>query len=74
MSGSGRLALLNVREWSRGPPGCMAVVGKPSQMSRSGQESFPDVKQWSGGPAGCAGVGGRPSSMSGSDGRPSRMF
>ena len=46
MSRSGREALKDVREWSRGPlnvrdwlggpPECQKVVGMPSQMSGSG--------------------------------------
>ena len=46
MSGSGRKALTNVREWSGGPPnfwewlgtppGSLGVVGNPSRMSGSG--------------------------------------
>ena len=33
MSGSGREALPDVREWSGGPLGCPVVVGGPSRMS-----------------------------------------
>ena len=53
MSGSGRESLQDVREWSRGPPGCPGVVGRPSgmsatvrepsQMSGIGPEALPDV-------------------------------
>ena len=45
MSGSGRKAIPNVREWSGGHPGCPAVVGRPSQMSGSGQEALLDVRR-----------------------------
>ena len=46
MIGSGQVVLPDVREWSGGPPGCLGVVGRPSQMSGSGRESLPDV--WGG--------------------------
>ena len=36
MSGSGQEALLDVREWSSGPPGCPGVVERPYRTSRSG--------------------------------------
>ena len=60
MFGSGRKALTNVREWSRGAyrcsrvvavghPGCPGVVGRPSRMSRSGWEALPENREWSGG-------------------------
>ena len=39
---SGREALLDVREWSGGPPGCPGVVGRPSRMTESGREALPD--------------------------------
>ena len=49
MSGSGREAFPDDREWSKcypecpgvvkGPPRCPGVVGRPSQMSGSGRES-----------------------------------
>ena len=47
MSGSGRVTLPDVREWSGGPPGCPGMVGRPSRMSGSGREAFPDVWEWS---------------------------
>ena len=58
MSGSGRVALPNVREWSGGLPGCPGVVGRPSRMSESGlvrpsqmfgsgRKALPDVREWS---------------------------
>ena len=50
MSGSGSEALPNVREWSRGPPGCPGVIQRPSRMSDSGREDIPVVREWSGGP------------------------
>ena len=47
MSGSGREALTEVREWSgvtfKSPKG----VGRPSQMSGSGPEYLPEVREWS---------------------------
>ena len=53
MSGSGREALPEVREWSMGTPGCPGVVGGPlgcpgvvggaSRMSESGREALGDV-------------------------------
>ena len=73
MSGSGREAVPDVREWSVGPPGFFSVVGKTSlvigrrsQMFGSGRETLPDVREWSGGPPGCSGMVGRVSRMSGS--------
>ena len=73
MSGSGRLALPNVQEWSGDPPVCPGVVGRPSRMSGCGPDTvpnhrkdLPDVQEWSGVPPGCPGVVGRPSRMSGS--------
>ena len=63
MSGSGREAILNIREWSGclpgcpgalgSPHGCLGVVGRPSWMSGSGREAIPDVQEWSGDPPGC---------------------
>ena len=87
MFGSGRVALLNVREAlsdvrerSGGPPGCPGVVGRPSLMSGSGRVALSDVREallevrkLHGGPPVCSGVVGRPSQLSGSGGRPSRM-
>ena len=71
MSGSGRKALPNVREWSIGPTGCPGVLGRPfrmfarpSRMSGSGRNSLPDVRKWSVVPPGFPGVVGRPSRMS----------
>ena len=62
MSGSGRVALLDVREWLRDPPRCLAVIGRPFQMSGSGGRP-----SWMyGRPHGCPGVVGRPYRMSGS--------
>ena len=46
MSGSDRQSLLDVREWSKGPPGCPGVNGKPSRMSESGREDLPYVLEW----------------------------
>ena len=57
MSGSGRLALPDVWEWSGVPPGCsggppgfLGVIEMPSQMSGSDWDALPDVRQLSGGP------------------------
>ena len=56
MAGSGREALLNVREWSGDPlgfpadirstPGYPEVVGRPSQVSVSYGESLPNFREW----------------------------
>ena len=54
MTGSGLLALPDVRKWSRGPSGCLGVVGRPSRMTGSGRETLTDVPKWSGGPPGCS--------------------
>ena len=43
MTKCGREALLNVREWSGGPPECPGEVGRPSWMSGSSLETYPDV-------------------------------
>ena len=74
MPGSGRESLPDVREWAGGPPGCLAVVGRPSkgsevvgrpsQMPGSGQKAIPNVREWSGVSPGCPGVFVRPSWMS----------
>ena len=50
MSGSGWEALTEAWEWSRDPPGCPGVVGRPYRMFESGWEALPDVQEWSGGP------------------------
>ena len=75
MSVSGREAPPDFREWSRGHPGCLGVVGRPYPlsaigreapwMSESGQQGLPDIREWSGGPRRCTGVVGRPSWISG---------
>ena len=72
MSGSGREALPDVREWLGGPSGCPEVIGRHSRMSGSGwedlpgdQKAFPEVWEWSGDPPGSPGVVGNPSRMSG---------
>ena len=59
-------ALLDFREWSRGPLGCSGVVGRPSHMSGSGREALPYVRERSGGPPIWPGVVGRHSRMFGS--------
>ena len=46
MSRSGWEAFPDVREWSRGPPGCPGVVGRPSRMSGSVREALPVVQEW----------------------------
>ena len=59
MSGSGRVALPDIRVWSGGPPGCPGVVGmlfrvvgmisrvagRPSRMFGSGLKSLSDVQE-----------------------------
>ena len=55
MSGSGREALSEVREWSGGPLGgpgvvgrlsrMLGVVGRPYRMSESGREALSDVQE-----------------------------
>ena len=55
MTGSGRDALPDVRDWLGGPtgclavtgglPGCQGVVGRPSWMSGSGRETLLDVRE-----------------------------
>ena len=59
MSGSGREAILDVREWSGGPPGCLGVVERTSRMSGSCQETLSDCGRPS-----QMGMVGSPSSMS----------
>ena len=44
MSWSGRETIRDVREWSKGPPGCQGVVGRTSQMSGSSLEALRDVQ------------------------------
>ena len=68
MSGNGREAILDFREWSDGFPGCPGVVGWPSRMSGNGRKALPDVQEWlrnlprcTGNPSGCLGVVGSPS-------------
>ena len=75
MSGSGREALPDVREWSGRPRGCPGVIGRPSRMSgigrkaiptsESGQEVLRNVLEWSGGPPGCPRVVGMLSEICG---------
>ena len=65
MSGRGRDALPEVREWLRVPPECLQVVERPSRLSGSGREAIPDVLEWSGDPAKCEGVVGVPPGSSG---------
>ena len=77
MSGSGRKALVDVREARPdvreslgGPSVCPVVVGRPSRRSGCGREALKNVREWSGGPHGCPGEVGSFSRMSA---RPSRM-
>ena len=75
MFGSGREALLDVRELLEEPPGWLGVVGgpykylgvvrRPSWMSETGRKTLPDVREWSGGHLGCPRVVGWPSRISG---------
>ena len=44
MSGSGREAMKDVREWSGGPPVCPIIVGRSDRMSGSVREALPDVR------------------------------
>ena len=53
MSGRGREAFPNVREWSGVSPGCSSVVGRHSQMSGSDRKAVGDLWEQSGGPLGC---------------------
>ena len=46
MSGSGRLALPDVQEWSAVPSECPAVNGRPSRMSGNGREALSNVREW----------------------------
>ena len=64
MSGSGREALPDVREWSGGPPRCPVVVESHSWMFAICREALPDVRKWTRGPLGCPVVVGRPSLLS----------
>ena len=59
MSGSGREARPDVRDWSGGPPGFPGVVG-------SGRAALPDVPEWLRCPHRCPGVVGRHFEMFGS--------
>ena len=45
MSGNGREALPEVREWSGGLPKGLEVVGRPSRRSGSGREALQEVQQ-----------------------------
>ena len=73
MSGCGREALPDDREWSGGrnrSPGVVRrptrVVGRSSRKSGCGREDLPDVSEWSRGPLECPGVVGKPFRMTGS--------
>ena len=59
MSGSGREALPDVQEWSKGPTGCPGVVGRPCWMSGSSLETLPKIREWLEAPLpGCPGMVG----------------
>ena len=45
MSRSCQESLTDVHEWLRGPPGCLGLFGRSSQMFESGQEALLDVRQ-----------------------------
>ena len=47
MSGIGQEALLDVREWSRGPAGCPRQVGRTSRMIGSGREALIEILDFS---------------------------
>ena len=72
ISGSGREAVTDVREWEGVPPGCARVFGRPSWMSAIGRQVHYGfcylrvLREWSRRPPGCPGVVGRPFRMSGS--------
>ena len=66
MSGSGRGALPDVREWSGGNPGSPEGVGRPSVISWIDLKALPVVREWSAGSPECPGVVGKPTLMSGS--------
>ena len=56
MSGCLWKAFMNSREWLRGPPRCLGVVGMPSRMSGSGRVALLDVQEWSRDRTECLGV------------------
>ena len=60
ISGSGRKALPDVREWLGGPPGCPGMVRMVSLMLGIDRDALPVDRE-------CLGVFGRPSRMSRSD-------
>ena len=80
--GSGWEAILEVREWSGGHPGCLAgveyplgcpgVVGMSSRRSGGGREVHAEVREWSGGFPGNWEWSASPSRCPGVVGRPSR--
>ena len=72
MSGSGRVALSDVREWSKGYPECPVVVGRPSWMSGSCREALPYFWEWLRNPPSCPGVVGDPPGCLGLSGVPLR--
>ena len=49
MSGIGRDALPDIREWSRGTPGCSGVSGISQEALphvRCGWDALPEVREW----------------------------
>ena len=66
MSGRGREALPDVREWSGDLKDVREWSGGPPVYSIVVGSSLPEVRECSGGPPECSGVVGRPSRMSGS--------
>ena len=53
MSGSGRVALRDIREWSGGPLGCPGVVGRPYGMFGSIRKVLLDIRDCWGCPPEC---------------------
>ena len=47
MTGNGREAFPDVRQWSGGPPGCPVVFRRSSRMTGSCWQALPDVQEWS---------------------------
>ena len=74
MSGRGREALPNVREWSGRPRRFVRVIERSTRCFGSGRDALgvfrewlrgpPDFREWSERPPGCPGVVGMPSRMS----------
>ena len=66
MSGSGQLALPDVRDWLGGYSECQGFVRRQSRKSRCGRKVLLEVRKLLGGPLGSPGVVESPSRMSGS--------